>query len=90
MRKSVIFVILTFCIVVRGWVAYLQPIAMSIGTALAVLNLDVDLISDLQPTALRNFFSKVKVTEEEKETSTVNKFDHNDKLFKKWSEIATN
>ena len=85
MRISVIFVIWTLCVVVRGWVALLQPIALSIGAAFVALNFDADLASDLQPTALMNLFSKVKITEEEKGTSTVSKF-----RPKKWAEMITN
>ena len=85
MRISVIFVIWTLCVVVRGWVAFLQPITLSIGAAFAALNLDADLISDLQPTAFINLFSKIKVTEKEKGTSTVNKF-----WNARWPEMIAN
>ena len=44
----------------------MQPIALSIGAAFAALNFDVDLISDLQPTAFKNLFSKeAALTDEE-------------------------
>ena len=88
MKISVIFVILTLCIVVRGWATLLQPIAMSIGVAIAALNLNADLISDLQPTVLRNLFSIVKVTEEEKGTSTVFKFFFEKKWTAFWDEMV--
>ena len=66
MRVSVIFVILTLCVVVvRGWVAVLQPIAVSIGAAIAALNLDADLISNLQLTSLTNLFTNKIVSEKE-------------------------
>ena len=51
MRISVIFVVLTLSVIVRGWATLLQPIALSIGAAFAALNLDVDLIFDLEPAA---------------------------------------
>ena len=48
MRILVIFVILTLCVVVRGWAAFLQPIALSIVAAFSALNIDLD--ADLIPT----------------------------------------
>ena len=65
MRISVLVVILTLCVVARGWATFIQPIALSIGAVFAALNINHDLISDLQPTAFRNFFSKEETAEDE-------------------------
>ena len=66
MRIFVIFVILTLSVIVKGWATVMQPIALSIGAAFAALNFDVDLISDLQPTAFKNLLSKeAALTDEE-------------------------
>ena len=59
MRISVLFVILTLCVFVNGFATFLQPFALSIGAALAVLNLDADLIP------INLFSDKWKYTEEE-------------------------
>ena len=48
MKISNIFVLFTLCVIVKGWVALLQPIVLSLGAALAAFNLDVDLLSDIQ------------------------------------------
>ena len=63
MRISVIFVILTLSVIVKGWATVMQPIALSIGAAFAALNFDVDLISNLQPNALKNLLSKATLTD---------------------------
>ena len=44
MKTLFIFTILTISVVVKGWVIMLQPIALSLGTALMALNFDLDLI----------------------------------------------
>ena len=59
MRTSVIFVILTLCVIVNGFATLLQPIALSIGAAFAALNFDADLIP------INFFSSKWKYTEKE-------------------------
>ena len=48
MKISAIFALLTFCSVVKGWTSILQPLVVSIGAALAALNIDSDLMSDIQ------------------------------------------
>ena len=58
MRISVIFVLFGLIIIVRGWVTFLQPIALTLGAMLTALNIDLDLIPDIQPIELRNLFSK--------------------------------
>ena len=65
MKIEVIFVLFGLFIIVKGWVTFLQPIALTFGAALTALNLDLDLISDIQPIKWKN--SKTKVTEEEVE-----------------------
>ena len=46
--------------VVKGWVTFLQPIAISLGAALTAFNLDLDIIPEIQPITWKNFFSKDK------------------------------
>ena len=46
--------------VVKGWVTFLQPIALSLGAALTAFNLDLDLITEVQPITWKNLFSKDK------------------------------
>ena len=62
MKISTIFVFLTFSVVVKGWAAVLQPFVMSIGAVLAAFNIDLDLISDIQPFIWK---SEEKKTEEQ-------------------------
>ena len=47
MYLSRVFVLLALCAVVRGWIAFLQPIALTIGAALTALNLNIDSTQDL-------------------------------------------
>ena len=54
--------VITLSVVVNGWVAILQPIVLSLGAVFTVLNLDVDLITDIQP-----WLSSKKVKEVKKE-----------------------
>ena len=69
---NIIFVVLILSVAVKGawWATATQPIILSIGAAFAALNLNADLISDIQPTALINLFSKDKVAEELKKKKT--------------------
>ena len=46
MKISGIFVLFTLNVIVNGWVTFLQPIAVSLGTAFAALNLDYELFTD--------------------------------------------
>ena len=52
-------------VIVNGWVAILQPVLLSLGAALALFNLDVDLVSDIEPIARRNWMQLDMETEEE-------------------------
>ena len=54
--------VITLSVVVNGWVAILQPIVLSLGAVFTVLNLDIDLITDIQP-----WLSSKKVKEVKKE-----------------------
>ena len=54
MKLYSILAIFTLCLVVKGWVAILQPIVLSLGAAFAALNIDVDLIPDIQSIAPLN------------------------------------
>ena len=47
MKLSSIFVLFIFSVVVKGWVQILQPVVLSIGTAFAALNIDLDLLPDM-------------------------------------------
>ena len=67
MRISVIFVLFGLIIIVRGWVTFLQPIALTFGAMLTALNLDLDLISDIQPIKWKNSKTESKTEETEEE-----------------------
>ena len=89
MRLTVIFVLLSLSVIVRGWATLIKPIALSVGAAFAALNLDVDFISDLQPTALNIWFSKGdkgKITEEEVEKHPQIK--RIDKIIEKFKKLS--
>ena len=49
MKILAIFAFFTLSLAVKGWVAMVQPIVLSIGAALVTLNLDLDLFSNIQP-----------------------------------------
>ena len=57
MKVLSIVLVFTLCEVVKGWIAMLQPIALSIGAAFAALNSDVNLISDIQPIEWKKWLS---------------------------------
>ena len=57
MKILSIVVICTLCRVVKGWIAMLQPIVLSIGAAFTALNSDVNLISDIQPISWKKWLS---------------------------------
>ena len=65
MKLRSIIALFTLCVFVKGWVAILQPIALSIGAAFAALNLDVELLPNLQPIALKKWLSSKEEKEEE-------------------------
>ena len=46
--------------IVKGWVAILQPILLSIGAAFTALNLDVDLLPDIQPLKWKKWHADTK------------------------------
>ena len=63
MKLSTILALFTLSTIVRGWTALLQPIALSIGAALAAFNLDVEPMLDIQPIKLPKWLFKGKVDE---------------------------
>ena len=65
MKISGIFALFTLGIVVKGWVANLQPIVLSLGAALAALKIDLDLISDIQPFAWKSEESEPILSEQD-------------------------
>ena len=68
MKILSIVVAFTLCEAVKGWLAMLQPIALSIGAAFVALSSDVDLVTDLQPIAWKKWLStkeENKVSEKE-------------------------
>ena len=48
MKLSIIIALFTFSVMVRGWVAYLQPIVLSIGAAFTALNFDAEPLLDIK------------------------------------------
>ena len=60
MKHKTIFALFLLSAVVNGWVATLQPVLLSLGAALALLNLDVDFVSDIEPIAERKWLRKKK------------------------------
>ena len=61
MKLLSILAIFTLCVVVKGWVAILQPIVLSLGAAFTALNIDADLIPNIQSI---KFFKKKTDTHE--------------------------
>ena len=57
MKIQCIFTVFTLYVAVKGWVTILQPIALSIGAAFAALNLDVDLLPDIKPIAMKKWLT---------------------------------
>ena len=60
MKISLILTLLTLSTVVKGWAAILQPVLFSIGAALAALNIDTELISNIQPFTWKSEATEVK------------------------------
>ena len=68
MKVLSIVVAFTLCVAVKGWLAMLQPIVMSIGAAFLALSSDFDLVTDLQPITWKKWLSakeENKVSEQE-------------------------
>ena len=61
-----IFVLFTLSVVVKGWVATLQPIVLSLGAAFTALNLDVDFIHDIKPIIWKTKEKEDKEKEDDK------------------------
>ena len=57
MKILSILALFSLFVTVKGWVAILKPVALSIGAAFAALNLDVDLMPDMQPIAWKKWLS---------------------------------
>ena len=41
----------TLYVAVKGWVTFLQPIALSLGILFAAINTDLEVITDIKPIA---------------------------------------
>ena len=82
MKLSTILALFTLSTIVRGWTALLQPIALSIGAALAAFNLDVEPMLDIQSIKLPNWLFKSKVDDSKEMTPVTNeplKYGHYDR-----------
>ena len=64
MKLTNIFALFTLSVMVRGWVAFLQPIALSIGAAFTALNFDFEPILDMHSIKWLN--EKTETTEDKK------------------------
>ena len=75
MKTSHIFALLTLSVVVKGWATILQPVLLSIGAALAALNIDTELISNIQPFTWKSEEADVTKSHKlpEKKTDEVSK-----------------
>ena len=60
MKLLSIIALFTLCTIVRGWVAYLQPIVLTIGAAFTALYNDAEPILDIQPFKLPKWLSVYK------------------------------
>ena len=58
MKLIIVFALFNLSLMVRGWVAYLKPIVLSIGAAFTTLNLNVEPIFDIQPIKWTKWLSE--------------------------------
>ena len=75
MKLLRVLALYTLSTIVRGWVTYLQPIALSIGAALTALYHDTGPILDIQPIKLSKWFSVHKQSKEGEEEVFGEEFD---------------
>ena len=54
MKISIIILLFTVIVIVKGWVTLLQPIALGLGAVLMGLNIDTDLLTDIKPASFKN------------------------------------
>ena len=66
MKIQTTFALFTLSVAVKGWTSIFQPIALTLGAALAALNLNPDLIPDiLQPYVWKNVQEDTPMSKEE-------------------------